>query len=152
MSSRAPVAPLTAGPVSQPTQCRYETARDCRRLTRTEQAKSVRRVEASCTSRAQFFHMHQRRAISRRTRNLKGNLRKIDAPRNVWSLSWEMRLRKTPATVGFFSPDARIRKGPEDRSRSADDRVPQESCRLRAELLPACRSGSWRAGSLPGRN
>lgn len=41
-----------------PSYRRYETARDCRRLDRLEQAKSVRSDSLECTPHSQLFHKH----------------------------------------------------------------------------------------------
>src|SRR6267378_5550735 len=46
-----------------PTYRRYETARDCRRLTRKGQAKNVRRGTAAFTCHTQFFHKHNHCAM-----------------------------------------------------------------------------------------
>jgi hypothetical protein len=72
--------PLTTRALLQnprPSHCRYETARDCRRLKRREQAKSARRKWRGCTLCAQVFHKQGNGEDKRRNVDLKGHFAKI---------------------------------------------------------------------------
>jgi len=60
--------------IAGPSFRRYQTARDCRRLDRMGQAKSVRRDSPGCTSLAQFFHKHICCATPAASNHLRGNL------------------------------------------------------------------------------
>ncbi len=62
-----------------PSTRRYQTARDCRRLDRMEQAKSVRRDSPRCTCHAQLFHKHNFCATPSASAYFCGNLDKISA-------------------------------------------------------------------------
>src|SRR5580692_10176550 len=55
----------------------HQTARDCRRLGRLGQAKSVRRDSPGCTSHSQLFHKHYSCATPLARAHLRGNSRKI---------------------------------------------------------------------------
>jgi hypothetical protein len=77
LSPGAPCAALMELPA--PRTCCYQTARDCRRLGRLGQAKSVRRDSPGCTPHAQLFHKHHFCATPLVGPHLRGNSRKIFA-------------------------------------------------------------------------
>ena len=70
---------LRAKPIwkCRPKYRRYETARDCRRLARMGQAKSVRRHSPSFTHHTQFFHKHKNCANCPYIGNFRGLFEKI---------------------------------------------------------------------------
>jgi hypothetical protein len=99
-----PLAPrLRPAGIAGPSHRRYQTARDCRRLDRMEQAKSVRRDSPWCTSLAQFFHKRSCCVTTSTNDRLQGNFHGIfAAPTELCTGSIEITLRINPLLLRFF--------------------------------------------------
>jgi hypothetical protein len=112
-SKRAPVAPLTARPV-QPANS--PPLSDSAGLSPIEAngasekcAKAPGVVHTACTVFPQALNLCNFAVLSRFERGFYQN---FTAAETIWPASREKRLRKTPATAGFFSPAARTRRFP----------------------------------------